>query len=184
MDYYLMQNFDYEKNRYSFWEVNPEFKFTEPFDDYYNATENKDFSSEVMWAIFLFCDIKSPKIRLRKDEREEDIKKYFLKDDTFSFEYHEDLVEAYPKVVMTKIQRELKVWQDKIEERNKFLEKLNYDLKTFEALDKMMKDSKLIWESFGKIYKEYQEENIETRARGGREESFTEKLVSKSKKTN
>jgi hypothetical protein len=184
MDYYLMQNFDYEKNRYSFWEVNPEFKFTEPFDDYYNATENKDFSSEVMWAIFLFCDIKSPKIRLRKDEREEDIKKYFLKDDTFSFEYHEDLVEAYPKVVMTKIQRELKVWQDKIEERNKFLETLNYDLTTFEALDKMMKDSKLIWESFGKIYKEYQEENIETRARGGREESFTEKLVSKSKKTN
>jgi hypothetical protein len=179
-----MQNFDYEKNRYSFWEVNPEFKFTEPFDDYYNATENKDFSSEVMWAIFLFCDIKSPKIRLRKDEREEDIKKYFLKDDTFSFEYHEDLVEAYPKVVMTKIQRELKVWQDKIEERNKFLETLNYDLTTFEALDKMMKDSKLIWESFGKIYKEYQEENIETRARGGREESFTEKLVSKSKKTN
>jgi hypothetical protein len=184
MDYYLMQNFDYEKNRYSFWEVNPEFKFTEPFDDYYNATENKDFSSEVMWAIFLFCDIKSPKIRLRKDEREEDIKKYFLKDDTFSFEYHQDLIDAYPKVVMTKIQRELKVWQDKIEERNKFLETLNYDLNTFEALDKMMKDSKLIWESFGKIYKEYQEENIETRARGGREESFTEKLVSKSKKTN
>ena len=184
MDYYLMQNFDYEKNRYSFWEVNPEFKFTEPFDDYYNATENKDFSSEVMWAIFLFCDIKSPKIRLRKDEREEDIKKYFLKDDTFSFEYHQELIDAYPKVVMTKIQRELKVWQDKIEERNKFLETVSYSLDTFEALDKMMKDSKLIWESFGKIYKEYQEENIETRARGGREESFTEKLVSKSKKTN
>lgn len=184
MDYYLMQNFDYEKNRYSFWEVNPEFKFTEPFDDYYNATENKDFSSEVMWAIFLFCDIKSPKIRLRKDEREEDIKKYFLKDDTFSFEYHQDLIDAYPKVVMTKIQRELKVWQDKIEERNKFLETVSYSLDTFEALDKMMKDSKLIWESFGKIYKEYQDENIETRARGGREESFTEKLVSKAKKAN
>jgi hypothetical protein len=184
MDYYLMQNFDYEKNRYSFWDVNPEFKFTEPFDDYYNATENKDYSSEVMWAIFLFCDIKSPKIRLRKDERELDIKKYFLKDETFSFDYHEDLVDAYPKVVMTKIQRELKVWQDKIEERNKFLESVTYDLSTYEALDKMMKDSKLIWESFGKIYKEYQDENIETRARGGREESFTEKLVSKAKKAN
>lgn len=184
MDYYLMQNFDYEKNRYSFWDVNPEFKFTEPFDDYYNATENKDYSSEVMWAIFLFCDIKSPKIRLRKDERELDIKKYFLKDDTFSFEYHQDLIDAYPKVVMTKIQRELKVWQDKIEERNKFLETVSYSLDTFEALDKMMKDSKLIWESFGKIYKEYQDENIETRARGGREESFTEKLVSKAKKAN
>jgi hypothetical protein len=184
MDYYLMQNFDYEKNRYSFWDVNPEFKFTEPFDDYYNATENKDYSSEVMWAIFLFCDIKSPKIRLRKDERELDIKKYFLKDDTFSFEYHQDLIDAYPKVVMTKIQRELKVWQDKIEERNKFLESVTYNLSTYEALDKMMKDSKLIWESFGKIYKEYQDENIETRARGGREESFTEKLVSKAKKAN
>jgi hypothetical protein len=179
-----MQNFDYEKNRYSFWDVNPEFKFTEPFDDYYNATENKDYSSEVMWAIFLFCDIKSPKIRLRKDERDLDIKKYFLKDETFSFDYHEDLVDAYPKVVMTKIQRELKVWQDKIEERNKFLESVTYDLSTYEALDKMMKDSKLIWESFGKIYKEYQDENIETRARGGREESFTEKLVSKAKKAN
>jgi hypothetical protein len=83
---------------------------------------------------------------------------------------------------MTKIQRELKVWQDKIEERNKFLETLSYSLDTFEALDKMMKDSKLIWESFGKVYKEYQDENIETRARGGREESFTEKLVSKANK--
>ena len=83
---------------------------------------------------------------------------------------------------MTKIQRELKVWQDKIEERNKFLETVSYSLDTFEALDKMMKDSKLIWESFGKIFKEYQEENIETRARGGREESFAEKLTSKSNK--
>ena len=44
-------------------------------------------------------------------------------------------------------------------------------------LDKMLKESKAIWEAFGKIYKEYQTENIETRARGGREESFTEKLL-------
>ena len=182
MDYYLMQNFDYESNRNLFWEVNPEFKFTEPFDNFYNSSENKDYTSEVMWAIYLFCDIKSPKIRLRKDERAEDIKKYFLKEDSFDFDHHEDLIDAYPKVVMTKIQRELKVWQDKIEERNKFLETLSYSLDTFEALDKMMKDSKLIWESFGKVYKEYQDENIETRARGGREESFTEKLVSKANK--
>ena len=182
MDYYLMQNFEYEGNRNLFWEVNPEFKFTEPYDNYYNSSENKDYTSEVMWAIYLFCDIKSPKIRLRKDEREEDIKKYFLRDETFSFEQYNGLVEAYPKVVMTKIQRELKVWHDKIEERSKLLEGMAYSLDTFEALDKMLKDSKPIWDAFGKVYKEYQEENIETRARGGREESFTEKLVSKANK--
>ena len=49
-------------------------------------------------------------------------------------------------------------------------------------LNKLDDDDQILF--FGKIYKEYQEENIETRARGGREESFTEKLVSKSKKTN
>ena len=92
---------------------------------------------------------------------------------------YQHLIDAYPKVVLSKIQRELKVWHDKIEERNKFLESVTYDMNTFEALDKMMKDSKPIWEAFGKVYKEYQEENIETRARGGREESFSEKLLNK-----
>jgi hypothetical protein len=181
MDFDLIQNINYEEFKDKFWDVNPEFKFIAPFDAFYKSSKEKKRTSMIMWAIFLLTDLKSPKIRLRKDEREEDIKKFFLEDENFSFEKYQDLLDAYPKVVMTKIQRELKVWQDKIEERNKFLESVTYDMNTFEALDKMMKDSKAIWEAFGKIYKEYQEENIETRARGGREESFTEKLLTKSK---
>lgn len=177
MDYYLMQNFDYIKNSSKFWEVNPEFMHTEPYRTFYKSSKEKARTSKVMWAIFLLCDINSPKIRLRKDEREEDIKLYYLEDEKFDFNKYENLVQEYPKVVLTKIQRELKTWQDKIEERNKFIEKQNYNERTFEMLDKMLKESKAIWEAFGKIYKEYQTENIETRARGGREESFTEKLL-------
>ena len=90
-----------------------------------------------MWAIFLLCDINSPKIRFRKDEREEDIKLYYLEDEKFDFSKYEDLIQQYPKVVLTKIQRELKTWQDKIEERNKFIEKQTYNERTFEMLDKI-----------------------------------------------
>lgn len=179
MDYNLIQNTNYEEFREQFWDVNPEFKFVAPYDAFFSSTKDKKKSSVVMWAIFLLCDINSPKMRLRLDEREDEIKTYFVKDSDFNFKKYQELIDAYPRVVLSKIQRELKVWQDKIEERNKFLESVSYDLNTFEALDKMLKDSKAIWEAFGKIYKEYQEENIETRARGGREESFTEKLLNK-----
>ena len=177
MDYYLMQNFDYIKNVSKFCEVNPEFMHAEPYRTFYKSSREKTRTSKIMWAIFLLCDISSPKIRLRKDEREEDIKLYYLEDEKFDFSKYEELIQQYPKVVLTKIQRELKTWQDKIEERNKFIEKQTYNERTFEMLDKMLKESKAIWEAFGKIYKEYQTENIETRARGGREESFTEKLL-------
>jgi hypothetical protein len=179
MDYNLIQNNNYEEFRHQFWEVNPEFKFVAPYDAFFTSIKDKKKTSEVMWAIYLLCDINSPKIRLRLDEREEEISNFFIKDPEFTFKRYQHLIEAYPKVVMSKIQRELKVWHDKIEERNKFLESVTYDMNTFEALDKMMKDSKPIWEAFGKVYKEYQDENIETRARGGREESFTEKLLNK-----
>jgi hypothetical protein len=179
MDYNLIQNNNYEEFKHQFWEVNPEFKFVAPYDAFYTSITDKKKTSMVMWAIYLLCDINSPKIRLRIDEREEEIKTFFIKDPEFTFTRYQHLIEAYPKVVLSKIQRELKVWHDKIEERNKFLESITYDMNTFEALDKMMKDSKPIWEAFGKVYKEYQEENIETRARGGREESFSEKLLNK-----
>jgi hypothetical protein len=179
MDYNLIQNNDYEDMKDKFWEVNPEFKFIPPYDAFYTSIKDKKKTSMVMWAIYLLCDLKSPKIRLRLDEREEEIKTFFIKDSEFTFTRYQELIDAYPKVVLSKIQRELKVWHDKIEERNKFLESVTYDMNTFEALDKMMKDSKPIWEAFGKVYKEYQEENIETRARGGREESFSEKLLNK-----
>jgi hypothetical protein len=179
MDYNLIQNNNYEEFKHQFWEVNPEFKFVAPYDAFYTSITDKKKTSMVMWAIYLLCDINSPKIWLRIDEREEEIKTFFIKDPEFTFTRYQHLIEAYPKVVLSKIQRELKVWHDKIEERNKFLESITYDMNTFEALDKMMKDSKPIWEAFGKVYKEYQEENIETRARGGREESFSEKLLNK-----
>jgi hypothetical protein len=179
MDYNLIQNNNYEEFKDKFWEVNPEFKFVAPYDAFYTSITDKKKTSMVMWAIYLLCDINSPKIRLRLDEREEEIKTFFIKDPEFTFTRYQELIDAYPKVVLSKIQRELKVWHDKIEERNKFLESVTYDMNTFEALDKMMKDSKPIWEAFGKVYKEYQEENIETRARGGREESFSEKLLNK-----
>jgi hypothetical protein len=178
MDYCLIQNTNYEENKDKFWEVNPEFKFVEPYSGFFKSNKDKKKTSQVMWAIYLLCDINSPKIRLRLDERKEEIKTYFLKDENFEFTSISELIDAYPKIAMTKIQRELKSWQDKIEERNKFIESQKYNERTFEMLDKMMKESKPIWEAFGKIYKEYQTENIETRARGGRQESFTEKLLS------
>jgi hypothetical protein len=177
MDFYLINNFDYLNNEHKFWEVNPEFMYVEPYRTFYNKGKDKAKTSKIMWAVFLLCDTNSPKSRLRKDEREEDIKLYYLEDEKFDFSKYSELVEEYPKVVLTKIQRELKSWQDKIEERNKFIEKQTYNERSFEMLDKMLKESKPIWEAFGKIYKEYQTENIETRARGGREESFAEKLL-------
>jgi hypothetical protein len=181
MDYNLIQTTNYEEHRDRFWDVNPEFKFVEPYASFYTSIKDKKKTSMVMWSVFLLCDIKSPKIRLRKEEREEEIIKHYIKDDTFSFDRYKNLIDEYPRVVLTKIGRELKTWQDKIEERHTFMETLKYSLDTVDVIDKMLKDSKAIWDSFGKVYKEYQEESIDSRARGGREESFTEKLITGNK---
>ena len=181
MDYNLIQNKEYEKYVDEFWEVNPEVKFTEPFSTFYNKGKSKKETSKIMWAIFLLCDVSSPKMRLRHDEKINDIKKFFLKDESFSFDKYKDLIDAYPKVVMTKIARELKSWNDKIEQRQAYMESIEYGPRTFEMLDKMMVESKKIWDAFSLVKKEFDTQNIETRARGGREESFFEKKLSNNK---
>ena len=183
MDYNLIQNTDYENHKHEFWTVNPEFKYVNPYDKLYNKGHNEEETSKIMWAIFLYCDLKSPKYRLRQSERLEDILKYFIENEKLDFlERYQEYIEAYPKVVLTKIQRELKSWADKIEERNIFIESNKYGSRNFEMLDKMMKDSKFIWESFDKIKSKYDDENIKTRARGGREESFLEKKINNKEK--
>lgn len=178
MQYTLIQNTNYLDNKYDFWEVNSEFKFVEPYITLYNKGKAKKETSVIMWAIFLLCDLESPKSRLRIDERKEDIIKYFIEDEKFDFDKYKEYIDVYPKIAMTKIQRELKAWADKIEERSVLMESMTYDLRTLKTLDEMLINYDKIWKGFNSIYKQYQSENLETRARGGREESFAEKLIS------
>lgn len=172
----LVERINVDEN---FWILNPEVKYFSPFTQLFDEdlSKNKEKSSKIMWAIFLFTDPASKFNRLAAEDKEVEIKNNYLKDEDFTFE--EDTVklyvEAYKNLLLSKAQREFLNWERKIEERNKFLAGLTYDVDTFDTLDKMLVNSSKIWEQYQKIKAQMEEEDSKSQLKGGRKESKSER---------
>ena len=160
----------------NFWEANsPELKYTKPFVDYYRKDRSRDklFSSQQMWAVFMYVDPRSRKARLSDEERREEIIAYYLTP-KHKWEDLEELISAYPEACLSKIQRLFRGWIDKMTERDGFIMSTDYDENTFEMLDKMMGASKRMWEQLNDIKSAMIDEELKNAVFGGRRESKSE----------
>ena len=90
----------------SFWEQNPELKYVEPFAEFY---KNDKESSKIMSAIYLAYDYKSKFNRagIPEEEAKSDIKKNFLKDQSFEWGKYSEIIDAYKDKCKTKVQKAL-----------------------------------------------------------------------------
>src|SRR5574343_549837 len=130
-----------------FFELNPFMKYESPF--------NK-LSSKENWALFLLYHPDSPKAALRQEDKELEIAEHFLGDIHYNFEKLKEYKDDYKKLHLTKAQRELMAWNEKLEERAKFLERVQYTVKDAKVLDEMLLQSKAIWDGYKKIYDAFQ----------------------------
>lgn len=158
----LINNFDPSLD---FWKSNPQLKIL--FSDYSKTP------SEVMWAVMLYCHPDSKLFNESPLDRTRIIDKDYLSK-PLDWKKYSDLIKFTEQKVLTKAQKLLRTWEQKLHERDDLIASVPYDLSTYEALDKMLAVTPKLWDQYFSILKLLQAEE-ETHVRGDQEESLTEK---------
>ncbi len=171
----VLTNFDIDTN---FWEVNPQFKIPKKFKDLYtkDKSKNKAHSSKIMWAIALLIDnssdnkfrnmlIKDKKILIAED---------YLNNPEFVWEDYEDLIDQYITLNMSRNERSLLIYEQKLEERDLFIRNTKYDLENASQLDKIISSTKSIFDLIYKLKDEINKEEASGETRGSLIESASE----------
>jgi|TARA_R110000851_G_scaffold329243_3_gene500944 hypothetical protein len=157
-----------------YWDVYPQHKVLLA-DLYASGTELK--TSKIAWAIaqvvhpdsdFWGMSIADKKLLVATD---------YLSDPKFDWALHQESVDKFGLTILTRKERTLNIWADKIDERDELLKEVPYTLDTLEFLDKALVVSTKIQQGYDKALSEYEKSNSSGQAQGGAEESFMEKRM-------
>lgn len=129
--------------------------------------------SNVMWAITLDQHPKSIYRNLDAQTRRSLIETEYLKS-SLDWEALKDTIELFKELSLSKRQRFLNNWENKLEERDNFIASLPYDESTYEILDKIMAQSDKMWKQWSTCLKDVQEEETLQTTEGGALESLSE----------
>jgi len=171
----VLNNFNLESN---FWKVNPQ--LTIPFKELMKRDKQKDFnrSSKILWAIALLVDPASKFINTSEGRRKELIEQDFIKSETkFNWTKYKPEIELYRELALSKAERFLINWEQKLEERDGFIASLKYDENTYELLDKMLKETKKMWDQYQSCLKDVEDEGLKSQVQGGAELSVSDKGI-------
>ncbi|MGL5079227.1 MAG: hypothetical protein ACRDBG_25785, partial [Waterburya sp.] len=125
----------------------------------------KDLPSSIIWGHFLYChpDSKlfneSPSTRLR-----------LIEESIPNFKFDPTLVKQISSKLLTKAQRSLMLWEEKLIERDEFISSLSY-AESHELLDKLLTSSAKMWQQYEQILERLTKEN--TKTHGDIEESLS-----------
>lgn len=166
-----------------FWVLNPEIKYIAPFSKLYNhiIKEYRDYSSKIMWAIYMFVDPSSKFSRMGEEEKRQEITENYLLDcpikNFFEDDFIKELIIGYEDKVLTKLQRSYINLMKKLEERDRFIKNTPYNEKNAKALDSMFANSSSIYQQMLSIGNELEAEKKAGTIKGGRKESLSERGV-------
>lgn len=149
----------------NYWTLNPTMVTKAEFKELYeqDKSRGKDKSSNLMWAIALILDPSDSNIYRhlnyseRKDIVEKDyINKEYYKTEKFTWENYNDIILAYENLCISQLERELIRLKKKLSDRVHLIESTPYSLDTFEALDKLILNTKKIYEQLTQIQEQIQ----------------------------
>lgn len=176
----------------NFWECNQQFKIANPFKRLYekDRSRNKKESSMMMWFISFVYDMNSRYYNLPEDERIAVICEDYMNDSDYYEDNKEDievLAEAFINLQDTPARRALRDWELKIQQRAKFIRETDYTLDYYEEdakgklitkkgtadqLDRMMGNTKKLFDDYQRILKDLSTEEAEDGVMGGEMESL------------
>lgn len=173
----LLQVVNIEEN---FWNLNQEIKYMSPFKKLFDSDLSKDkqYSSKIMWAIYLYTDPDSRFARMAEDEKREEIKFNYLNED-FNWEEEsiKELIQGYQDKLLTKLQRSYLRLLKKLDDRDSFISKTPYNEKNAKTLDTMFANSSDIYKQLTEIESQLSEERKSGQIKGGRKESLSERKI-------
>jgi hypothetical protein len=178
----------------NYWELHPIMKTITVFKDLYNKdkSKNRNNSSKIMWAIAMLVDPheENPWRNTSEEETKELVKEDFLQDEKFDWEHPsiKELVKDYERRCISVAERELVRLEKKMEERGDFIETTPYSLDSFtpdgkvvkgtaDSLDKMLSNTKKIYDQLSDIKKEIEKDKAEGHLRGGAIKSASEEKL-------
>jgi hypothetical protein len=179
------------------WQENPDLK--ELFLDLYeeDVSKDKQISSLLGWTIINWYHPDSKWKNLREKEKYkylyenqyqysldkldkitniDAVKKYI---DKYKYESDDWNTSAQTaKIAFTdKTEKLLVDWESKLEKRNDFLSEIQYSIETYEMLDKMLSQTKKLWDEYLRVKKEVMTSGEGGSVEGDEEESDSEKML-------
>ena len=172
----LLNSFDIDTN---IWEVEPQLKIPKVFAELYNSDKSKGkaHSSKIMWAIALLIDnSEANKFRnMPLKEKKDFIAEDYLLDVRFDWDSVKDLIKEYGRFSMSKLERSLCIYEQKLEERTDFTETTVYTLEDAPAIDKIISSTKALFDLISKLRDDINKEKSSGETKGDMEESASEK---------
>lgn len=170
-----LNNFDVKNN---FWEVNSNFLILEDFKKLYeeDKSKHKEKSSTFMWALSLLLHPDSILYNISGTDRRTTISREYLHDTEFDWKKVERYEMLYQKMVLSPAQRQLFLWNKFMDEKIEYMSTLNYREHGEIIEELLLTNSKLISE-YEKISERLEKEGNQGIAKGGAEESASEKGI-------
>lgn len=174
----LLSHFDFGSN---FWDLNTQFKITEPFKSLYekDRSRKKEDSSKIMWFIAFCYDLNPDNIyrKLSTKEKHGVIGEDFMKNKN----YYEDNKEMLDPLIISfcnlhddEFKKHFREWKELLEKRSDFLKDQEYNLDNFEAIDKMAVGTDKIYSIFKKIEQDLNKNEALTGGKGGKVPSLSD----------
>jgi len=185
----ILGSLDTEVN---FWIANPNFKSIGIFKLFMDKdkSKNKDYSSRVMWAIALCLDmnIENTWRNIPEIDKKILLTQDIIGDTKFDWESVKDLYNAYEDRVLSIPEKDLRRYEQKMHDRQIFIDNTEYSLDSFseegkaikgtaEQLDKMMVNTPKIYQQHEELKAKYEKAVEEGHVRGGRTESASEQGI-------
>jgi hypothetical protein len=181
------------------WEAEPDMKEIYPQLYADDESKNKELSSFIGWSLinwyhpdskwknlkekekykYLFEDQLQYNVTnyYKKSKEKDDKYKDFLDKYNYKSDDWNDL-SSISKITFTdKTEKLLVDWEDKLERRNDFLSDIQYSIDTYEMLDKMLSQTKKLWDEYLRVKKEVMTSGEGGSVEGDEEESDSEKML-------
>lgn len=174
----LLSNYNSLKD---FWLENPQLMIHPTIREFYSSDNSKKKidSSRLMYGISFLCD-------LSEDNKYSNYtmsdRKYLIAEEIFGnkeFDWEDDrikeLIEVIDDLCSTPLQRSLKNWKNKLEERDAFLAETPYTLENAEKLDKILAQTDKLFSQYERIVKNLSKEEKQPEGRGKQELSLSDR---------
>jgi len=174
----LLVSFDVDAN---IWEIEPQLKIPAVFAELYknDKSKNKAHSSKIMWAIALLVDNSDfNKFRnLPIKEKKEFISEDYLQNPDFNWEMYTPLIEEFKELTLSKLEKSLFIYEEKLDERTEFVKNTKYSLDNAAVLDKIISSTKPLFDLIGKLRDDILKEKSSGETKGDMEESASERGI-------
>lgn len=142
----------------NFFDIYPELAFKAPFRDL-KAKFSKKEASELCWYVMLYCDLDSSFRMFPPDKRREELETHFTKRKVHQIKEVQQAIQDYDENMLSLAKRNFKKWEDKLTERQEFIDNTTYSEDTVDMLDRMLASTSKLWDMYFKVKSELDQED-------------------------